>query len=644
MCRRGRVKRMRASCCARVACGAIGALVAVGGGGGAPSVLGGDPFWGMSKSTGQSAKLEPTVAVGQNRIVQVGNTRIIVYDRDGVEQWRARLGVGEDSSFATDFWDGLDSELIGTTDARVIYDQFTSRFIVTILEWGVPQHQPPTKDRILIAVSKGGTNDPVDASGDYGSGSGSWYKFAVDAQRVPTGCQTEYGVDYPGLGCTANWIAATSRAVDYSGTECFKGHAAHILRKPPTGVWTYQSGYYSSASNYVVAWIANPYPEDELLALPMPAHVFGSQATETLYLAQLAAKNVSGQGKLRVHKITDPFGSLALTSAEFGVGAVNADNQQFQSQLCPGADFGDVSRSLGNVQNAVFRDSALYLSYEHAASAVGGGPTSRVVARWHVLDTTNWPPSLSQTGVLDGGRIFKSDNPIADRPIHFMYPMVMPCEDGSMGLFVTRVYSGSYVNLYFTGRRSGDPPSQLTAPMALLQAAPAGVRVPSKWGEYEGIALDPTDGNRVWATAQLGRCAGACVPCTEDGEYEEVYHTAIGSYKVPASTTTYQLTLQRQSGQKPSSLTIKYTPPEIVSAYSDITLSSSTPTAVLTFPLGTAVTLRAPDLESLSPPWGFRHWLVDGVQVIGQDHPRQITINMSANHTAVPVYLPSAYP
>ncbi|MCG3125820.1 MAG: hypothetical protein CHACPFDD_00647 [Phycisphaerae bacterium] len=601
----------------------------------------------MSKTAAiGTSKLEPTVAVGTDRIVQVGNHRIIVFDRDGVEKWRARLGFNEiDSSYSTDFWDDVDSGIGGTFDARVVYDQVTSRFVVMIFETGVPQQQPPTKDRILLAVSKGGANDPVDGTGDYGSGTGSWYKFAINAQLVPPGCSTEFGVDYPGLACTANWIAVTTRAVDYSGSECFFGHRAHVLRKPPAGSWTYQADYYASAGNHAVAWVAIPYAEDEFVALPMPAQVFGAQSAETIYLAQMAATNAAGQGKLRVHKITDPFGTLTLASAELNVNPVSRAFVLHTAQLCPGSDnHGDVTRSLGNVQNAVWRGDKLYLAYEHAAEAVGGGPTARVVARWHTIDITDWPPSLSQSGVLDGGRIFKSDNPNGDRPIHFMYPMVMACDDGSMGLFVTRVYSSSYVNLYFTGRRSADPSNRLTAPLALLQAAGAGVRTQSIWGEYEGLALDPIDGNRIWATAQLGRCAGACVPCTEEGEYEENFHTTVGSYKVPTTTTTYQLTLQRQGGQKPSSLTIKYTPPDVVSAYSDITLNSSTPTSVLTFAIGTMVTLRAPDLESLSPPWGFRHWLVDGVQVIGQDHPRQISVNMDANHTAIPVYLPSAYP
>lgn len=41
-----------------------------------------NPFWGFSKPA-PANKLEPTVAVGMNRILQAGNGRLACYDRNG---------------------------------------------------------------------------------------------------------------------------------------------------------------------------------------------------------------------------------------------------------------------------------------------------------------------------------------------------------------------------------------------------------------------------------------------------------------------------------------------------------------------------------------------------------------------------------
>jgi len=88
---------------------------------------GADPFWGLSRPTNK--RLEPTVGIGVDRIVQVGNYRIGCYDRQGNELWRARLNndpADEDPGFSPNyFWEGVDGgQGDGGVDASMLYDQF----------------------------------------------------------------------------------------------------------------------------------------------------------------------------------------------------------------------------------------------------------------------------------------------------------------------------------------------------------------------------------------------------------------------------------------------------------------------------------------------------------------------------------------
>jgi hypothetical protein len=62
-----------------------------------------DPFWGMSRP--DNRYFEPTIGVGPQSIIQVGNFRLTTYDRAGNEQWRARLHWDLDTEFSDDyFW------------------------------------------------------------------------------------------------------------------------------------------------------------------------------------------------------------------------------------------------------------------------------------------------------------------------------------------------------------------------------------------------------------------------------------------------------------------------------------------------------------------------------------------------------------
>lgn len=97
----------------------------------------GDPFPGFGRVAGANF-LEPTLGVGVNRIVQAGNWKLAAYDRSGAETWRAHLLFRGDEGFAPGqlFWTRggapMPSGTGAHTDVRMLYDQFSQRFVVVM--------------------------------------------------------------------------------------------------------------------------------------------------------------------------------------------------------------------------------------------------------------------------------------------------------------------------------------------------------------------------------------------------------------------------------------------------------------------------------------------------------------------------------
>jgi hypothetical protein len=139
-------------------------------------------------------------------------------------------------------------------------------------------------------------------------------------------------------------------------------------------------------------------------------------------------------------------------------------------------------------------------------------------------------PTIAQQGLLDGGRAFMDPFAIpgvpliggtfGDRPIHYMYPYLMPLANGDVALFLVRHSALGNPALMWAAHRVGDAPGEMGARLWPMQSASAAVKFNAFSGEYEGIALDPTNENRAWGTGQLGRC---CVdpPCSGVPECNE---------------------------------------------------------------------------------------------------------------------------
>lgn len=561
--------------------------------------------------------------------------------------------TGFDDDWSTQqFWrhtanDPLVCEINYGTDVRVLYDQFSQRFVV--VQQVIGSAGPSA---LLLAFSKGYSQSSNDPTGVYDG----WDKYCVSTQTCDANGQNCVTDDFhwPGLAVTNGALYLTVK--QNSGQPDTLGHSLHVFAKPTVGDLNFYStaGRYSSLDIPLGHSGETPFDEPDLETLPMPAHLFGTASTEVAYLVQLwkrADASDNNNGKIRLIAIRNPFSSpptvdmytLTVNRVELPVGLE-------LHQQCPTDATGFIDPSEHHILTAVWRDGKLYFVHEHVINVMGT-LRGRIGVRWYEVATNDWPmngsatPSIVQAGLADPGIVFDGstegdcdDDPSCDRPVHFIYPVLMPLASGDITLFMTRVFEKGYPDLVWTAHRAGDAAGQLGAPLWTMQAGTSGIFDGGKWGEYMGVALDPSDGSRAWAVGEVGRCPTQCEACTDGGTWQYTFYTSAGSYTVPQQPTR-TVTVTRQSNNPPSAdVTVWIMPPDVTNNQGAIVLNAGHTSEGRSYPNGANVTLRALNISG----YDFKHWTINGLQVAspvpGQPPPRQINVLLSGNITAVPVY------
>jgi hypothetical protein len=138
-----------------------------------------------------------------------------------------------------------------------------------------------------------------------------------------------------------------------------------------------------------------------------------------------------------------------------------------------------------------WRNGAMYTGH---AISVGGVNK----ARWYEFDTGNWPDSGSVT-------LTQSGNVDAGSGIHTYFPALAENGAGDVGMVVAQSASNQYVSVQVTGRKATDPPGT----MGDLTQLKIGNRPGSgRWGDYYGIAVDPSDDNTFWIVGEYQNTGG----------------------------------------------------------------------------------------------------------------------------------------
>ena len=451
---------------------------------------------------------DPIGAAGKSRVIAVVNTMIESRTKGGKLKWRDSL---------SDFFAPLTPTTF-TFDPKIVYDQYADRFVVVTLEVvvGAAPSGPGNISRILLAVSKNGTPKSPTAA--------DWHFQDINAKGLFLGFFDTFA-DYPGFEVDEEVVYVTANMFTFMPFGLFGGSRLWIVDKGTAG------GFYDGGVSSVS--IHDPYAEtgiSNLAATTMPAQVFGAGGVGPgigTFLVEHSGLSLAGDEFVNVIRVDDPLGTPAFTQEFINVGDID-DVAAFlpdapQSGSGVGIEVND-RRAL----DAVWRNDQLYLTTTILPNS--GPDAGETTAYWFQLDTSAVTSSTSPAFLIalaDQGDIGGED--LAAGTFTF-FPAVAVNRDDEVKFGFSASAPTIFAGAFATGRQPADPPGTLRD-SETIQAGRApykrffgGTR--NRWGDYSGIALDPTDQKKFWVFnefADLPGSAGMGTFGPEDGRWGTIW-------------------------------------------------------------------------------------------------------------------------
>ncbi len=402
-------------------------------------------------------------AAGPLHLVEITNEGIGVFDKS--------TGVLISNVSLQDFWSPLGTDTgqpdYNPFDPKVIYDQNSGRFIlVTMGGTSSPGSW------LMIAVSN--TSDPT----------GTWYRWAIDADK-DEGLQIfNNWADYPGFGVDGNYVYVTANMFDNDDNYQY----SKVWVVPKTQLL---NGYSD------ITWTEFRDPPGSWFTM-QPAIVFGTSSTE-----YFVHENFS---------CPDPYlPCLALNSITFPndkptwsrVGDIVVNSY-------PGSDFPDAPQ-LGSshlidtgdyrLLNAVYRNGYLWTTHTVANSA-----NTKTEVAWYQINPADARLSFPYGTPVQQGNI-------SDANRWYYYPSIAVNSKGDVGIGFSGSSTSEYAGAYYTARNSSDAAGTMQA-VGLLKSGLAPYYKTfrgsqNRWGDYSATVVDPDDNLTFWTVQEYANTPNA---------------------------------------------------------------------------------------------------------------------------------------
>jgi len=364
-------------------------------------------------------------AAGPNHLVEFTNDVVGIFSKTGARLREVTL---------EQFFSPLNPTF--TFDPRVLYDQYSGRFIAVALDgFDAPNSW------LLLAVSE--TSDPT----------GRWFFWKIDADMDGTQ-QTDQWADFPDLGVDQDAVYLTANMYPTTGNNFYLKvwvvPKAQLLTGQQTITWTEFSR------------IRND-PQGNFVFTLRAAHTFGAAPGE--YLVSFWDSFPPADTPLQVWRVINP-----LTNPTFEHVANIPIPTGFSQPPVPIPNNGD-QRNDFRLLNAVYQNGSVWTAHSI-------GLQNKSVVRWYEVDVLN--RQLRQVGTIDQP---------AER--WYYYPAVAVNNLGDMVISLSGSSQNEFPGVYFTAHLRNDPPG-FTHPVQLVKAGEASYSLP-RWGDYGGAALDPAD-------------------------------------------------------------------------------------------------------------------------------------------------------
>jgi len=393
---------------------------------------------GMNTNTSPG---DPCMDVGPNHVVQMINaTRVKIWDKSGAV-------VLAEQAFST-----LAGTPAGGGDPIVLYDERADRWLLSEFASG--------GNTLYIAISQ--TPDPT----------GAYYTYSVATSSFPD--YPKYSIWDNSYLVTANEGGGTTSvyALDRSAMLAGTAHNAQSFTIPRFGTIGFQASTPVSLMGTTV-----------------------SGAPATLIRMRDDAWGGSSSDAVEVWELDINWASPgAATLAEIIAIPVSAH----ESELCGYTSFTCIPQPSGSNALDPLRElimnRAMYRNFGTHESMVAAHVTDvdgsdHAGIRWYEFRRSGGSWSLYQEGTY---------SPDAE---HRWMPCIGLSATGNIGMAYNVSSSSTHPEIRYTGRKECDPLGMMTEPETILVDGTASNNT-NRWGDYNAMGVDPSDGETFWFNAQ----------------------------------------------------------------------------------------------------------------------------------------------
>ena len=431
---------------------------------------------------------DPHNAAGLTHVVNIVNVGI---------EWRPKANPQDTPEYQNSlqaFFAGTPGTLgTSTFDPKVIYDQYSDRFIVITLERVT---SPALASRILVAVSK--TSDP----------NAGWWLHSINSTLT---IGVARWADYPGFAVDDQAVYICANMFNAAGTT-YGGSRLWIIDKAPT---------YAGPNGSLVSAVYDPYTlsgQPGFATTTQPTHMYGPEpANVGTFLVSYSGISDGLNEYVDVIRVDSPLAAPVFTFQQLLVG--NIDNTAVTA-LPDAPQLGSARLIEVNDRralNAVWRNNNLYMSTTVLPGA--GADAGQTTAYWMRVGTVN----LGALTVLDHGGVGAED---LGAGTYTFFPSVMVDMCDNMAIGFSASNAGIYCGAYYALRALGDPAGtiQNTAVLALgtdwyVRTFSSLLTARNRWGDYSGLSLCPMDQSTFWVYNEYACTRGT--PTTVSGVTED---------------------------------------------------------------------------------------------------------------------------
>lgn len=386
---------------------------------------------------------DPIMAVGPQHVIVMVNTSFRIYDKTGTLL---------KSISAQSFFNSV-APSSGPNDPQVVYDHFAKRFLMLwMTDPGIGNDH-----RHLIAVSKDS------------SAMGDWFMWNTSAVNLGDSSSVSWG-DYPALSFDENAVYLTSNQFSLPlSSSAYKYVKLRIFNKQSLVANT------GGAITYADFW---DFKDPQTQSTPgnvRPMNGYSSSANS--YMMNTA--NTTTANYMTLWTIANPATTTPSITG-INIPVVQYSDPGNANQLGGGSPLIETGSNRIRA-NIIYRDSMLWAVH---SIAYGNGSAVRYVKLNPHTNQVMEDAALGLTGYW-----------------HF-YPSIIVDANQNMMMTYSRSGSSEYAGAYVSGRRKTDPPG-ISSSIPMREGAGnyvltfGGSR--NRWGDYSGIALDPSDPTALWS-------------------------------------------------------------------------------------------------------------------------------------------------